>query len=295
MGNRQSKQNKTTKQSPSKYKPKKEKVKGRKVEPSEARQRSIGSSSRRRDPQPPTAGASVESRSLKKGPTVADTINPHATTTIPASVLSLEPSETTIYVAKNDDKIREETQKDVETEADLEPHSVTTTQALSLSHGSCTAENDNKFKDKGTQEGPEPKSVGLENAQFPAQSVHATWQSESPTTSPAISTVLNSHCEEQTVVEVEEKKVLTVSDTSMSHSMVATAHSAPESSGATAEASREEKRGKRTQEKSKSAQETPLKNGPRAQHGSNHASFKKTVQRKRHKQTGRYGELFSHV
>ena len=107
---------------------------------------------------------------------------------------------------------------------------------------------------------------------------HATWQSESPTTSPAISTVLNSHCEEQTVVEVEEKKVLTVSDTSMSHSMVATA---PESSGATAEASREEKRGKRTQEKSKSAQETPLKNGPRAQDGSNHASFKKTVQRKK--------------
>ena len=193
---------------------------------------------------------------------------------------------------KNDDKIREETQKDVEPEADLELHPVTTTQALSLSHGSCTAEKDNKFKDKGTQEGPEPKSVGLENAQFPAQSVHAAWQSESPTTSPAISTVLNSHCEEQTVVEVEEKKVLTVSDTSMSHSMVATA---PESSGATAEASREEKCGKRTQEKSKSAQETPLKNGPRAQDGSNHASFKKTVQRKRHKRTGRYGELFSHV
>ena len=173
MGNRQSKQNKTTKQSPSKYKPKKEKVKGGKVEPSGTRQRSIGFSSRRRDPQPPTAGASVESRSLKIGPTVADTTNPHATTTIPASVLSYEPSETTIYVAKNDDKIREETQKDVEPEADLELHPVTTTQALSLSHGSCTAEKDNKFKDKGTQEGPEPKSVGLENAQFPAQSVHA--------------------------------------------------------------------------------------------------------------------------
>ena len=283
MGNRQSKQNKTTKQSPSKYKPKKKKVKGlEKVEPSGTRQRSIESSSRRRDPQPPTAGASVEPRNLKKGPMVADTTKPRA---IPASSLSLEPSEATINV---DDKIREGTQKDVETEADLEPHPVTTTQALSLSHGSCTAEKDNKFKDKGTQEGPEPKSVGLENAQFPAQSVHANWQSESPTTSPATSTctVLNSHCEEQTVVEVEEKKVLTVSHTSISHSIVVTAP------GATAKASRKEKHGKRTQKESKSAQETVLKHGPRVLDERDHASSRKPVWRKRHKRVGHYGELF---
>ena len=288
MGNRQSKQNKT--QSPSKHKPKKKKVKGGKVEPSEARQRSIGANSLRRDPQPPTAGASIEPRNLKKEPTVnTDTTKPHTTTTTQASSLSLEPSEATINVGKIDDKIREGTQKDVEPEADLKPHPVNVTQALSLSHRPSTAKKDGKFKDKGIQEGPEPKSVGLENAQFPAQSVHATWQLESPTTSPAISTVLNSHCEEQTVVEVEEKKVLTVSDTSMSHSMVATA---PDSSGATAKASRKEKHEKRMQEESKSAQEILLKHGRRAQDENDHASSKKPVRRrKRHKRTGRYGEL----
>ena len=69
----------------------------------------------------------------------------------------------------------------------------------------------------------------------------------------------------------------------------------PESSRVTAEASKEEKYVKGTQDRSKSAQETPLKNGPRAQDGSSHASSKKTVQRKRHKRAGRYGELFSHI
>ena len=83
--------------------------------------------------------------------------------------------------------------------------------------------------------------------------------------------------------------MLIVSDTSMSPS--GTVATPPESSRVTAEASKEEKYVKGTQEKSKSAQETPLKNGPRAQDGSNHASSKKTVQRKRH----RYGEIFSHI
>ena len=115
-------------------------------------------------------------------------------------------------------------------------------------------------------------------------------QSEAVT---ATGTILDSHCEEQAIVEMEEKKVLIVSDTSMSPS--GTVATPPESSRVTAEASKEEKYVKGTQEKSKSAQETPLKNGARAQDGSNHASSKKTVQRKRHKRTGRYGELFSHV
>ena len=50
-----------------------------KVEPSEALQRSIGGSSRGRNPQPPTTGASVEPKSSKKGLTIADTTIPHAT------------------------------------------------------------------------------------------------------------------------------------------------------------------------------------------------------------------------
>ena len=87
--------------------------------------------------------------------------------------------------------------------------------------------------------------------------------------------------------------MLIVSDTLMSPS--GTVATSPESSRVIAEASKEEKYVKGTQEKSKSAQETPLKNGPRAQDGSNHASSKKTLQRKRHKRTGRYGELSSHV
>ena len=75
-----------------------------------------------------------------------------------------------------------------------------------------------------------------------------------------------------------------------------TVATSPESSRVSiSKASKEEKYVKGTQDKSKSAQETPLKNGPRAQDGSNHASSKKTLQRKRHKRTGRYGELSSHI
>ena len=137
---------------------------------------------------------------MKKGPTVTDTTEPHATTTTQASSLSLEPSEATINVGKNDDKVHEGTQKDIETEPDeacLEPHPVTNTQALSLRHGPSTAEKDAKFKDNEMQESPELESVGMETAaQFHPQSVHATQQSESTTTSTAIGTVLNSHCEE---------------------------------------------------------------------------------------------------
>ena len=130
----------------------------------------------------------------------------------------------------------------------------------------------------------EPRELTGEDPEFLDQ------QSEATT---ATGTILDSHCEEQAVVEMEEKKALIVSDTSMSPS--GTVATPPESSRVTAEASKEEKYVKGTREKSKSAQETPLKNGARAQDGSNHASFKKTVQRKRHKRTGRYGELFSHV
>ena len=53
----------------------------------------------------------------------------------------------------------------------------------------------------------------------------------------------------------------------------------PKSSRVTTEASKEEKYVKGTQDKSKSAQETALKNGPRAQDGSNHASSKKTTKK----------------
>ena len=112
-------------------------------------------------------------------------------------------------------------------------------------------------------------------------------QSEAVT---ATDTVLDSHREEQAIVEMEEKKLLI---TSMSPS--GTVATPPESSRLTAKASKEEKYVKGTQKKSKSAQEAPLKNGPRAQDGSNHVSSKKTVQRKRHRRTGRYGELFSHA
>ena len=161
-------------------------------------------------------------------------------------------------------------------------HSVTDTQALSLSQGPSTAEKN----DKGGQEGPEPESVGVETAQFLAvQPVDATPQSETATaTTQAIGTVLDSYCEEQAVVEVEEKKQLTVSDTSMSRS--GTVATAPESSGAVAKASGDDKHMKGTQEKSKSAHKTLLKQGPRGQDGSVHTSSKKPVQRKRHKRTG---------
>ena len=61
--------------------------------------------------------------------------------------------------------------------------------------------------------------------------------------SPAIGTALDSHHEGQALVEVEEKKLLNVSDTPMSHST----------------------------------------NEPRAQNQNNDASSKKLVQKKRHK------------
>ena len=111
------------------------------------------------------------------------------------------------------------------------------------------------------------------------------------TTPPATGTVIDRQKEEQAVAKVEEKKLLTVSDsTSMqSHSTVATA---PKSGGATAEAVREEKHGKETQQEYKSAaQETQLTHGAGgAPDGSDHTPSKKPAQRKRHKRIGRYGE-----
>ena len=289
MGNRQSKQNKKTKESPRRDKPTKKRLKRVKAEPSEALQRSTGASSWGYDVQAPILSIVVEPRSSKKDTTIANTPKPQAATTTQASSLSLEPSETTTNVAKSDDKIREGTREDFEPEAGLEPHPVTTTQqALSLSQGpnrtTNTAEKDDE-NNKGTQEGPEPECISLESELLPVQSVDIIQQSEAITTPPAVATVLDSNREEQAVVEVEEKKLLTVSDT---HSVVATA---PESSGATAEATREDKHGKETQEESKSAtQETLIKHKPRAQDGGDHASSKKPIWRKRHKRTGCHGE-----
>ena len=111
---------------------------------------------------------------------------------------------------------------------------------------------------------------------------------------PATGTVRDRQNEEQAVVKVEEKELSSVSDPSMrSHSTVATA---PESSGATAEAAKEEKHGKGTQQEFKSesaAQETQLMHGAGAPDGSDPTPSKKPAQRKRRKQTGRYGEQFN--
>ena len=276
MGNRQSKPNKKTKESPRRDKLTKKGFRRAKLAPSESLQRAVGASSR--------GHGDVEGTILlrvviepRKDPTIADTSRPQAAATAQASSLRLEPSEATsaINEVKSDDKIRKGTRKDLEPEAGIiaEPHPVP----------SDAAENDEK--NKATLIGLEPETVRLETAQLPvAQSVGVAKQSEATTTHSAIDTLPDSNHKKQGVVCVEEKELLTVSDT---HSAVA---AAPESAGATCivEVARSRK------EKCKSATpETQLKHGLRAQDGSNQASSKKPAQRKRHKRTGRHGEQFT--
>ena len=144
--------------------------------------------------------------------------------------------------------------------------------------------NDEK-KTRGTREVLEPESISLETVQLPAaESVGVASQSEATATPPPIGTVMDNNCEKQDVVDEEEKKLLTVSDTQ------STVVPGPESSGATAEVAREGG-GQEAQSKT-AAQETQLKHGSRAQDGSGHLSSikKPAAQRKRRKRTGRHGE-----
>ena len=272
MGNRQSKPNKKTKESPRRDKLTKRGFRRAKFAPPESLQRvAFGASSR--------GHGDVEGTTLlrvviepRKDSTTADTSRPHAAATAQASSLGLELSEA-INEVKSDDTIRE---------GDLEPEAGT---AVPLPVPSDASENDEK--NKATRIGIEPETVHLETAQLPvAQSVGVAQESEATTTHPAIDTLPDSNREEQGVVGVKEKELPTVSD---AHSAVA---AAPESAGATcyciAKVARSGK------EESKSAtQETQLKHGARAQNGSNQASSKKPAQRKRHKRTGRHGEQFT--
>ena len=146
-----------------------------------------------------------------------------------------------------------------------EPHTVTITQSLPLSgQGEATdiAESD----DQRTRKDPESY---LENFQPPVQPVDIVRPPEATTTPPAISTVSGSHCKEQTVVEVEEKKLSISTDTSKSHSTAT-------------EASRED-------DKEHKGTTEDRQTGPRAQDESDHVS-KKPVRKKRHKRTRRHGE-----
>ena len=284
MGNRQSKRNKKTKESPRRDKLTKKRRKEVKYEPSEVlTQRTSGVSSRRgHDLHAPTLlSIVIEPKSLKKDATIADRSEPQTATTEQALPLSLEPSKATtsalLNVAECDDKIRHEGTRldDFQpgtSHSITEPHPVTTMQALPLSLGPI--------------EKDEKKSQGCLNEQETI-SLETTRQPEATTTTPAIGMVPESIQEKHTVISVEEMKLLAVSGT---HSTVATP---PESSGATAEAAREEKHGKGTQQESKSgAQETQLMHGAGAPDGIDHTPSKKPAQRKRHKRTGRYGEQF---
>ena len=274
MGNRQSKPNKKTKESPRRDKLTKKGFRKAKLAPSESLQRvAVGASSREHGDVQGTTLLKVVIEP-RKDPTTADTSRPQAAATAQASSLRLESSEATsaINEVKSDDKIRE---GDLEPEAGIaEPHPVS----------SDAAENDQK--NKTTRIGLEPETVPLETAQLPvAQSVGVAKQSaEATTTHPAIDTLPDSNREEQGVVGVEEKVLPSVSDT---HSVVA---AAPESGGATCIAE-VMKSGK--EEYKSTTQETQLKHGSRAQDGSNQASSKKPAQRKRHKRTGRHGEQFT--
>ena len=140
-------------------------------------------------------------------------------------------------------------------------------------------------KIRGTREVLEPESIGLETVQLPAvELVDVASQSEATATPPPIGTVMDSNREGQDVIDKEEKKLLTASDTQ------STVVPGPESSGATAEVARE---GRDQEAQSKTAaQETQLKHGSRAQDGSGHVSpiEKPAAQRKRRKRTGRHGE-----
>ena len=150
-----------------------------------------------------------------------------------------------------------------------EPHTVTTTQSLPLS-GQGEATDTAKSDDQIIRKDPESY---LENLQPPVQpvTVDIVRPPEATTTPPAIGTVSGSHCEEQTVVEVKEKKLLIVADTSRLHS--------------TATESSREDDNKHKGTSDDSQQE------PRAQDESDRVSKKPVpVQKKRHKRTRRHGE-----
>ena len=288
MGNRHSKRNKNTEESPRKDKRTK-RIKGVKYDQPEAIQRSIDRARSRGhdDLQASWILLNVVLSEPKKDPS-----KPQPAATAQTSSLSLEPNEATsaINVAKGDaDKTHggEGTRKD---EADLvsEPIPVTSVHGtLSANLISTDAVKNDEKKTRGTREILEPESIGLETVQLPAaESVDVASQSEATATPPPIGTVMDSNREEQDVVHVheEEKKLLTASDTQ------STVVPGPESSGATVEVAREG-RGQEAQSKT-AAQETQLKHGSRAQDGSGHVSSNKkpAAQRKRHKRTGRHGE-----
>ena len=149
-----------------------------------------------------------------------------------------------------------------------EPHTITTIQSLPLSRqgeATDTAESDDE-KPKGTQEDSESC---LEIAQPPVQPVDIVKPSEATATPPTIGTVSGRHCEVQAVVEVEEKKLSIVADTSKSYST-------------STEASRED-------DKEHKGTSEDRQQGPRAQDESDQVS-KKPVRKKRHKRTRRHGE-----
>ena len=143
-----------------------------------------------------------------------------------------------------------------------EPHTVTITQSLPLS-GQGEATDTVKSDDQRTRKDPESY---LENLQPPVQPVDIIRPPEATTTPPAISTVSGSHCEEQAVVEVEEKKL----------SIVGYTHSTD------TEASREDA-------KEHKGTLVDRQTGQRAQDESDHVS-KKPVRKKRHKRARRHGE-----
>ena len=156
-----------------------------------------------------------------------------------------------------------ETSVDNETEKIGVPINFTTTLALPIrGSGETTTSHDKK------QENSVPWSC-LEIAPPPVQPVDINLrQPEATTTPPAIGTVSESHYEEQ-AVEVEEKKLLIVTDTLLL--------SGP--SEVTAETFREDK---------ETLKEDSLQ-GPRAQDNSSYVS-KKPVHKKRHTRTRCHGE-----
>ena len=264
-------------------------VKGVKYDQPEAIQRSIDRARSRGHSTSDLQASRILVSEPKKESTIADTSKPQPAATAQTSSLSLEPNEaaSAINVAEGDaDKTHggEGTRKD---EADLvsEPIPVTSTHGtLStnlISTESDVVKNDEK-KTRETREVLEPESIGLETVQLlAAESVDVASQSGATATPPPIGTVMDNNCEKQDVVDEEEKKLLTVSDTQ------STVVPGPESSGATAEVAREGG-GQEAQSKT-AAQETQLKHGSRAQDGSGHVSSI-AAQRKRRKRTGHHGE-----
>ena len=161
-----------------------------------------------------------------------------------------------------------ETEKKVPTVTDTsEPHTATTTQSLPLSG---QGEANDKAETVMTRELGKILSESCpKSLQPPVQPVNTDRPSEATTTPSAIGTVSGSHCEEQAVVEVEEKKLSIIADTSKSYST-------------STEASRED-------DKEHKGISGDRQQRPRAQDESDHVS-KKPVRKKRHKRTRRHGE-----